>query len=159
MRRNVCFPPIADAPCPPDRKRMQRGSLIDGLSRRAPSIVGVTLCAALVGAWVEAPAWLATALAIVVGSLALLLFAARGARHGLRSTEQLGFARNRHWLAWELAGKGTPPGSYLFAFFGFLTIMLTGVDSPYAMPAWAAFALGIAWGIANRHYPADEEEA
>ena len=137
---------------------MQRGSLIDGLSRRAPSIVGFTLCAALVGAWVEAPAWLATALAVVVGSLAVLLLAARGARHGLRSTEELGFARDRHWLAWELAGKGTPAGHYLLAFFGFLTIMLTGVDTPYAMPAWAAFVLGIVWGIANRHYPADEEE-
>ena len=137
---------------------MQRGSLIDGLSRRAPSIVGFTLCAALVGTWIDAPAWLATALAVVVGSLAVLLLAARGARHGLRSREELGSARNRNWLAWELAGKGTPPGSYLLAFFGFLTIMLTGVDTPYAMPAWAAFVLGIVWGIANRQYPADEED-
>jgi hypothetical protein len=60
-------------------------------------------------------------------------------------------------LAWELAGKGTPPGFYVLGFFGFLTIMLTGFRSPHAMPAWAAFFLGIVWGIANRHYPADEE--
>ncbi len=137
---------------------MQVGSLIDGLSQRAPSIVGLTLCAALAGAWVEAPVWLPTALAVVVGSLALLLLAARGAQRRLRGTEQLGFPGNRNWLAWELAGKGTPPGSYVLAFFGILTIMLTGFESTYALPAWAAFALGIAWGIANREYPVDEDE-
>lgn len=137
---------------------MQRGSLIEGLSRRAPSIAGVTLFASLVGAWVEGPAWLAKALAVVVASLALLLLAARGGRHRLRGTEQPGSADDRHWLAWELAGKGTPPGYYLLAFFGFLTVMLIGFDASYALPAWAAFALGIAWGIANRQYPVDEEE-
>lgn len=136
---------------------MQRGSLIDRLSKRAPTIVGVTLCAALVGAWIEAPPWSARALAILVGGLAFLLLAARGGRHGRRGRAEPGQPQERNWLAWELAGKGTPPGYYLLAFFGFLTIMITGVDSPYALPAWAAFALGIAWGIANRKYPAEEE--
>jgi len=131
--------------------------MIDRLSKRAPSIVVFTLCASLLGAWIEAPVWLPTTLAIVVGGLALLLFAARGRRHGLQGREELGFTRNRHWIAYELAGKGTPPGHYVLAFFGFLTIVLTGFQSSYAMPAWAGFALGIVWGIANRDYPADEE--
>ena len=43
------------------------------------------------------------------------------------------------------------------AFFGFLTIMLTGFQSAYATPAWAGLALGIVWGLANRTYPAEGE--
>ncbi|MEO6581291.1 MAG: hypothetical protein ABIN68_00595 [Sphingomicrobium sp.] len=40
---------------------------------------------------------------------------------------------------------------------GALTIAVTGFNSPYAMLAWAGFALGIVWGIVNADYPADEE--
>jgi hypothetical protein len=126
--------------------------MIDVLSKRAPSIAVFTMGASLIFAWVRAPVWLPTMLAIVVASLALLLFAARGGRHATR-----GFNHNRNWLAWEFAGKGTPSGYYLLGFFSFVTIMLTGFQSSYAMPAWAAFALGIVWGIANRRYPAEEE--
>ena len=75
----------------------------------------------------------------------------------MKSKEELGFTQNRHWIAYELAGKGTPPGSYVLGFFGFLTVVLTGFQSPYAMPAWAGLALAIVWGIANREYPTDEE--
>jgi len=138
---------------------VQLSSLIDLLSKRAPSIVVFTLCAALLNTFLDAPVWLSSTLAVVVASLAFLLFAARGVHRGVDGTEQLGFAHNRSWLSWELAGKGTPPGSYVLAFFGFLTIALTGFDSPGARPAWAALALGVAWGIANRHYPADEDDA
>ena len=126
--------------------------MIDALSKRAPSIVVFTLGAALVLAWANAPLWMPTALAAVVGGLALLLFAARGGRSARRGAED-----ERNWVAWELAGKGTPPGSYLLGFFGFVTIMLTGIQSSYAMPAWAGLALGLVWGIANRHYPAEED--
>ena len=134
---------------------MSRGSIIDVLSKRAPSIVGLTLCASLLGAWVDAPGWVPTTLAFVVGSLALALFAARGSRHGLRSKDGPGFTDNGDWLASELAGKGTPPGFYLLCFFGLITIMLTGFQPPHALPAWAGCALGIAWGLANRSYPVD----
>ena len=131
--------------------------MIDLLSRRAPSIVGFTLCATLLGAWMDAPAWLPTTLAVIVGSLALALFAARGSGHGPATEEGLGLAHDRSWLEWELAGKGTPPGFYLLGFFGLITIMLTGHQAPYGLPAWAGIALGIAWGLANRSYPPDEE--
>jgi hypothetical protein len=136
---------------------MRVSVMIEMLSKHAPSIEIFTLCAALLAAWTEAPVWLPKTLAVVVGGLALLLFAARGGRHALKSPEELDFTQNRTWLEYELAGQGTPPGYYILAFFGFLTIVLTGFQSAYATPAWAAFALGIVWGIVNREYPADQE--
>ena len=126
--------------------------MIDAVSKRAPSIVAYSLGISLLGAWIGAPVWAVTALAAAVASLALLLFAARGGRHASR-----GVNHNRTWLAWEVAGQGTPPGSYLLTFFSFLAIVLIGFESAYARPAWASLALAIAWGIANRQYPADEE--
>ncbi len=131
---------------------MHPGKMIDALSRRAPAIVVFTLIAALLCAWVGAPAWMPTALAVVVGGLALVLFAARGGRNARRPLDD-----DRSWVAWELADEGTPPGSYILGFFGFITIVLTGFEAPYALPAWAGLALGVAWGIANRHYPAEDE--
>ena len=112
----------------------------------------VTLAAALLCAWTGAPPWVPTALAVAVAGLAALLFAARGGRSARRGADD-----QRDWLSWELAGQGTPPGSYLLGFFAFVTIMLTGIGSPYARPAWAGLALAIVWGLANRHYPAEEE--
>ena len=128
------------------------GSMIDALSTRAPSIVVFTLCAALVGAWIGAPVWMPTALAIAVAGLALLLFAARGGRGARREAGD-----DRTWLAWELAGKGTPPGAYLLGFFAFVTIMLTGIQSSYSTPAWAGLALAIVWGLTNREYPTEQD--
>jgi hypothetical protein len=101
--------------------------------------------------------WLPTTLAVGVGSLALLLFLARGGRRRFEGKEEPGLDHDSNWIAHELAGRGTPPGFYVLAFFGVLTIALTGFQSPYATPAWAGFVLGIVWGIANRTYPADED--
>lgn len=117
----------------------------------------LTLCAALVGDWISAPAWLAKGAAIIVGGLALWLLAARKPRHAFITDDETDDAEGKTWIAYELAGKGTPPGSYLLGFFGFLTIALTGFQSPFAMLAWAGFALGVVWGIVNAHYPVDEE--
>jgi hypothetical protein len=132
-------------------------SLTETLSKRAPTIVVWTLCASLAAAWFDAPVWLPTTLAIVVGALALLLLVSRGRRPPLGSREDVRVHENRNWLDWEIAGHGTPAGYYILAFFGFLTIMLIGFETPYARPAWAGLVLGIVWGIANRNYPADEE--
>ena len=126
--------------------------MIDLLSKRAPSLMVYVLAISLLCAWLGAPVWASTALAIVTAALALLLLAARGGRRAA-----LGGSHNRNWLAWEVAGQGTPPGSYLLAFFSFLTVFLIGLEAAYARPAWAAFALSIVWGIANRQYPADED--
>jgi hypothetical protein len=127
------------------------------LSKHAPSIEIATLCVALVAAWTDAPAWLPNGLALVVGFFALLLFAARVRRHEPVGAEE--GSAERSWLSYELAGKGTPSGYYILAFFALVTIVLTGFDAPYASPAWAALVLGLVWGLANRQYPADEEEA
>ena len=136
---------------------MRAGGILDRLSKRAPAIVIITLCAALVGAWTSAPVWLAKGAAIFVAGLALVLLAARKRRHLFDTLGEAGFTNDRGWIAHELAGKGTPPGSYLLGFLGFLTIALTGFNSPFAMLAWAGFALGVVWGIINAHYPAGED--
>jgi hypothetical protein len=131
--------------------------MIDRLSQGAPSLVVFTLCAALVAAWINAPVWLPEALASLVGCLAILLFATRGGRGKFRGREDSTETPEQNWIEYELAGRGTPAGSYILAFFGIVTIALTGFQSPYAMPAWSGFALGIVWGIANRTYTADAE--
>lgn len=131
--------------------------MIDSLSRRAPSVVVFALCASILSAWIDAPVWFPNSLAVGVACLALLLFVTRAGRHQPQSRETLEFTQNRGWLAWELAGKGMPPGTYLLSFFGFLTIMLTGFQSPHALPAWAGLALGLVWGLANRQYPSEED--
>ncbi|HKC01669.1 MAG TPA: hypothetical protein VKC17_00015 [Sphingomicrobium sp.] len=118
--------------------------------------MGFVFGAALLGAWSEAPVWLANGLAITVAFLALALLAARGRRNQFKTTEELGFMRIRDWIAYELAGKGSPPGSYVLGFFGILTIVLTGFQTPYAMLAWAGLLLSVVWGIVNARYPADD---
>ncbi len=136
---------------------VRAGGILAGLSKRAPVIVIFALSAALVLAWTSAPVWLARSAAIVVAGLALLLMAAKQRRHRVEASGETGSADDRGWIAHELAGKGTPPGSYLLGFLSALTIAVTGFNSPYAMLAWAGFALGAVWGIVNAHYSAEEE--
>lgn len=153
----VAFSAIAGAALDNDKGRVRVSVMIDRLSKGAPSITVFTLGASLLAAWLEAPLWLPTILAILVGSLALVLLVTKGRQRNLGIKPDLEDEPRRSWIAYELAGKGTPPGYYILGFFGFLTVALTGFQSPYAWPAWAGFALGAAWGIANREYPADEE--
>lgn len=130
--------------------------IFDKLSKRVPSIVALTFCAALLVAWIGAPVWLSNALAIIVGGLAFLLLAGRGRRRQFKNPEDLGI---KDVIAYELAGEGTPRGSYLLGFFGFLTLMLIGFQSPYRMPAFAGIALTLVWGFVNARYPEDENTA
>lgn len=133
---------------------MRQGSPTKRLSERAPTIVVIALSASLIGSWLGVPGWLAQALALIVGILALVLLASR--RPNQITTEE---SQSRpSWIAYELAGQGTPAGHYLLAFFGLVTIVLTGFDTPCATLAWAAVALGVAWGIVNARYPRDTTE-
>lgn len=134
-------------------------SVIDALSKRAPSIVVFTLCASLMSALFDSPSWLPAAAGIAVGGLALLLLAARGRGQQVPRGDDPDSTENRTWLAWELAGKGTPPGFYLLCFFGFLTLVLTGFQSPHGLLAWAGVGLTVAWGVANRSYPIIDVES
>src|SRR5579864_2606176 len=130
--------PLQTLALPTINASMRANAIFDMLSKRAPIIVVVTLCSALLGAWTDAPPWLANGLAAVVGGLALILLASRGRRHSLTTPpEELGFLSLKDRIAYELAGKGTPQGYYLLGFFGFLTIMLTGFQSPYGRLAFA----------------------
>jgi hypothetical protein len=128
---------------------------IDVLSTWAPAVVVVSLLVALVGAWTVGPEWLFNVLALVVGGLALMLLVARGMREQFRPKEELGFTRTRDLIAYELAGKGMPRGSYALGFAGLLTWLATGVQSAYSWLAFSGFALTVAWVKANVRYPAD----
>lgn len=132
---------------------MRGRTTLDALSRRAPSIVVTTLVAALVGYWAEVPVWLPYSIAIVVGVLALVQMAARDRRAVVATKDTGDDSESKSWIAHELAGRGSPPGSYVLGFFALVTVMLTGFEGAYAMPAWAALALAAAWGIANARYP------
>ncbi len=136
---------------------MRDSVILDALSKRAPTIVAMTLCAALLSYWVTAPVWLPDSLAVIVGGLAVVLLAARGRRAHFATEEEPGLNGSKDWIAQELAGKGTPPGFYVLGFFGFVTIMLTGFQGAYSMPSWAAFALGVAWGVTNARYEQGSE--
>ena len=130
---------------------MRRQVILDGLSRRAPIIVIVTLCTALVSYWLDAPLWLPYGLALIVGTMAIAVMAARD-RHGQFKPES-DAASNESWIVHELAGNGSPRGSYLLGFCGLVTITLIGFQGTYALPAWAGLALAAAWGVANARYP------
>jgi hypothetical protein len=135
---------------------VHRGAILDELSRRAPTIVAFTLFAALAADWVNAPPELAKGLAIIVGCAALALLATRGRRQ-FSAKKDVGIDSDIGWIAYELAGKGTPAGFYLLGFFGIVTVVLTGVESPYSLPAWAALGLHMAWGMANARHPVDDQ--
>lgn len=130
-----------------------RGNVnLNALSRRVPIIVVVTLCGALGAYWLDTPQWLPYGLALIVGSIAIVVMAARDRRESMPENELVP-AKNRSWIAHELAGNGSPSGSYLLGFFSLVTIILTGFQGAYALPAWAALALAAAWGVANARYP------
>jgi hypothetical protein len=129
-------------------------SAIDNLSKLAPAIVIVASTVALFGAWTDASASLFNALAILVGTLAFLLLVTRGMQH-MNPKESLGFTPNQSVLAYELAGKGMPRGSYVLGPASILTIFACGFQSPYGLLAFAGFALAVAWVRANARYPAD----
>lgn len=127
---------------------MRRGQVLQGFSRRAPTIVISSLFVALLAYWTEAPFWLPHGLAIALVGLALILMATRHPRTG--TTKDAGDA---NWLTNELAGNGSPSGTYPLGFFAIVTLALTGFEGAYALPAWAALALIAAWAVANAQYP------
>ena len=131
---------------------MRRASILDEVSRRTPTILIVSLCAALVGYWVEAPVWLPYGLAIALACLAVVLMAKRRPRPSVDAD-----AGDSGWLAQELAGNGSPSGTYPLGFCAVVTIALTGFQDAYATPGWAALALTAAWAIANARYPTERE--
>jgi hypothetical protein len=133
---------------------MRGAVVLEELSRRAPVVLAIGLCTALLSYWTQAPLWLPYSLALILGSLALILMATRGRRRRLRKDTDSG---ETGWLAQELAGNGSPSGTYLLGFFDVVTIALTGFQGAYATPGWAGLALTAAWAIANAHYPPGDQ--
>ena len=133
---------------------MRRIVTVDALSRRSPTIVAVTLGIALLAYWFGAPLVVPYGLALIVGGIAIVVMAAR--KRNARLNAELEAAKTGSWIAQELAGHGSPPGSYTLAFFCLVTIALTGFVGPFALPAWTGLALAAAWAFANASYPSDE---
>jgi len=131
---------------------MRDAFTLEQLSRRTPRLVVVGLCTALVAYWSEAPLWLPYALAAISAGLAVILLATRNRAIGPAETE----SEDTGWLAQELAGNGSPSGTYLLGFSAVVTIALTGVQGAYSLPGWAALLLIAAWAAANARYPSDE---
>src|SRR4051794_18953364 len=98
---------------------MRGAMVLDELSRRTPRAVVITLCTALLGYWTDGPLWLAYGLAIGSVGLALILMATRNRRRQPRTVTESAHAG---WLTHELAGNGSPPGTYPLAFFCVVTI-------------------------------------
>lgn len=136
-----------------DKDGMGRVGLSNTVSRRVPAIVTGALGAALLAEWANAPVWLPYGLALILAALAVVVLARRE-RRALASEADEG-----SWLDQELAGNGSPPGTYPLAFFGVVTIALTGFEGAYALPGWASLALIAAWAAANARYPSEESEA
>lgn len=127
-------------------------NVIEELSCRAPTIVISSLCVAIIAYWVETPVWLPYGLAIGLGCMALVLMSRRQRRPANKADEG-----DAGWLAQELAGNGSPSGTYPLGFCAVVTIALTGFQGAYALPAWAALALIAAWAVANARYPTGDE--
>ncbi len=138
------------------RKRgaMQGAFVLEELSRRTPMVLAIGLFTALLSYWTEAPLWLPYGLAVIFFGLALVLMATRGRRRRVRKDKDSG---EPDWLAHELAGNGSPSGTYVLGFFDVVTIALTGFHGAYAAPGWAGLALTAAWAIANAHYPSGDQ--
>ena len=129
---------------------------VELVSARAPFVVGVALLAAVAGAWWNAPHWPFYILTVAMVILATVVWARRGLSRQLKSIEELGFARNRDWLRFEMFAKGAPHGYYALAIVSFFGVVLTDLRFPYAAVAIAGMMLTVAWGSDRTRYPSEQ---
>ena len=128
---------------------------MDMLAKWAPVVVIACLIASLIGAWTVAPVRPFNVLGFIVGGMGITLLLARGMRDQFSTKEELGFTRTRDLIAYDLAGKGLPRGSFALGFAAWITWFVVGINSDYGWVAFGAFMLAIAWMGANARYPAD----
>jgi len=107
---------------------------------------------------VERPAWAILRPHYCIASLGRCFVGATRAGSTTYVEGQLGFRRNRDWLASEFFMKGTPPGYHALGFVSFLAVVLTGLRFPYAAVAIAAMMLTAAWGEDRRRYPSEKTD-
>lgn len=132
---------------------MRRGEDLQTFSRRTPKMVVISLCATLLAYWADAVLWLPYGLAAALVGLAVTIMAMRDRQSAGSSND----TRETDWLTNELAGYGSPPGTYPLGFLAIVTLGLTGFDSAYSLPAWAALLLIAARAVAERSAPPPEQ--
>ena len=133
--------------------------ILDILSKRAPVVAVLAFATTLLGRWISAPVLPFYILAVVVGLMAFALAMTKGLSRTFKSKEELGFNRNRDWIAYLGTTKGLPRGFRQLGCFGFVAVIISGLNQPYGNLAFAGYFLVIAWGFANKRYPADLDGA
>ena len=131
------------------------GQILDILSKCAPVIAALAFATSLLGRWASAPVMPFYILAVLVGLMAVTLAMTKGLSRTFKSKEELGFGRNRDWIAYLGSMKGRPRGLLRLSCFGFAALIISGLNQPYGNLAFAGWFLLIAWGIVNSRYPAD----
>jgi hypothetical protein len=129
------------------------GSLRDFLADWAAVLTIAAIAAADVGAAVGGPHWLFYTLALVVLVSAVIVASRRALPRLFRTTEQLGFTRNRDCLHYAVELKGTPGGYIPLAIAWFIGGVVTGLHFPYFAVVLAAGLLLAAWSGDRRMYP------
>jgi hypothetical protein len=129
--------------------------LRNSLARTAAMTVIAAVAIADVGAAVGGPHWPFYVLALIVLTVAVIVGSRRALPMMLRSTEQLGFSRNRDWLHYYIELKGTPRGYLPLSFLWFIGAVLTGLHFPYLAVVLASGLLLAAWAGDRRQYPVD----
>jgi hypothetical protein len=127
----------------------------DFLADRAVVLTVAAIVAADAGAAVGGPHWLFYASALAVLMIAVLVASRRALPRLFRSTEQLGFTRNRDWLHYTIELKGTPSGYIPLSIVWFVGGVLTGLHLRYFAVVLASGLLLAAWSGDRRVYPVD----
>jgi hypothetical protein len=131
----------------------------DFLADKALVLTVAAIAAADVGAAVGGPHWPFYALALAVLMIALVVASRRALPRLFRTSEQLGFTRNRDWLHYTIELKGTPAGYIPLGIVWFVGGVLTGLHFPYFAVVLASGLLLAAWSGDRRLYPVDVSPA
>ena len=129
--------------------------LRDFLADKAVLLTVAAIVVADIGAALGGPHWPFYGLSLAVLMTAVLVASRRALPRLFRTTEELGFTRNRDWLHYTMELKGTPSGYIPLSIAWFVGAVLTGLHFPYFAVVLASGLLLAAWSGDRRLYPVD----